>query len=502
MGLFQRFAEIFSGGNDPERKKKRILKEIGKQLGKQKFKFYKTKGKEILPGLPRFFFNMYKVLGAAQALLENAKSSGALKIIIIESALTDKQRDLLEEFSEETIRQRAEKEDVKEIASKIKEEIVTFFSYFDNQRIGEINRQYDLFLIFMQIINFDYYFMLKKFDANLQENNFTYNPDFENLSGEYILDDLKDFLEILPLLDPDDNWEGLFDILKIFKGTDIIARNDWKKLIRVLVNIRNSESILLLVRHIMDDPYYKVTSLAPKEHIVEDYLHKMKTQTELTLQKIVQGKRNSKIENLAKVIFNSPVVARTKNYTEKGNILFSKKMLSGYIHIAPLNYLKAFLLDFVKKDIKEIVDLFLIKAQWATNIVSQQLSESFHHLIQISDDLIKLDDSLAEEAELGVKLKSLVSKADKDQNSLSVLKQLLKEINEKAARMIKEAGQSLIGLAKNLKSLLDEYSRHGKETVVNWKELDIAAENKIKEKLTIIYKQIYYFIQLIQMFFK
>ena len=40
-----------------------------------------------------------------------------------------------------------------------------------------------------------------------------------------------------------------------------------------------------------------------------------------------------------------------KYYTEKENLAFAKKMLGGYIYIAPMNYLKAFLVDFCKKDI-------------------------------------------------------------------------------------------------------------------------------------------------------
>ncbi|TFG60305.1 MAG: hypothetical protein E4H36_12305 [Spirochaetales bacterium] len=503
MGLFQRLAELFSGGNESERKKKRLLKDIGKQLSKQKNKFYKPQGKEVLPGLAKFFYNMYRIVSSAQILLENAKSSGVLKVIIIESFLSDEQKELLAEFSEESIQQRAEKEDVKELSSALKEHIITFFSYFNTERITKINGTYRLFHVFMQILNFDYYFMLKKFDSNMPERNFTgYTPSFDVINAKYILDDMKDFLEILPLLETDADWDGLFDILKSFKSAEIISRNDWKKLLRVLINLRNSENLLLTVRHLTDDPYYKTASHPSKENIVEDYLQKIKTQTELAIQKISQSRRTSKIDSLAKILFGTDAAQRMQNYTDKGNILFSKKMLSGYTYIAPVNYLKAFLLDYAKGGIKEIVDLFVIKAQWAVDIDSTQLSEAYHQLLRISDDLKILDDSLAEEAETGIKLKTLVIKSDKDPNSFSVLKKLIGEINDKALRLVRDSGQILVGLAKNIKSLLDEYNRHGKETVVNWKELETAADNKISEKLSAVYKKIYYFIQLIQLFLK
>ena len=84
-GFFQRLISLFTGGDDPEREKKRMLKDIAKELKKQKYKFYKPKSKEVLPGLGKWFFSYYRLLGPARVLLENAESSGALKTILIES---------------------------------------------------------------------------------------------------------------------------------------------------------------------------------------------------------------------------------------------------------------------------------------------------------------------------------------------------------------------------------------------------------------------------------
>jgi hypothetical protein len=38
-----------------------------------------------------------------------------------------------------------------------------------------------------------------------------------------------------------------------------------------------------------------------------------------------------------------------KNYTDKTNVVFAKKMSGGYTQTAALNYLRAFLIDFFKK---------------------------------------------------------------------------------------------------------------------------------------------------------
>jgi hypothetical protein len=501
-GFFQRLIAIFTGGNDPEREKKRLLKDIAKSLNKQKYKFYKSKNHTVLSGLAQFFYRLYKLLGPAQVLLEHAESSGALKSILIESYLDERQKQQLERLHEDNIRAASEKTDVKTLASQLKEELVSFFSAFDSQKIKEINGTYNLVQVFLQLVNFDYYFLLKKFDSSLPERNFSYQPKFDSINGEYLSDDLKDFLSLLHLVDPDANWDLAFEVFKAYKGQDVVARAEWKKVLKAMVNVRNSNILLLIVKHIDQDPYYKIPVYPPKEKIVESYLTKMKTQTEMTIQKLVQEKRSEKIDKLASYIFGTPAVSRMKYYTEKANITYSKKMLGGFIYVQPMNYLKAFLLDYVKKDVKEIIDTLLIKGEWTTNVMSQQISESFHHLLEVSDQVLQFDESLAEEGEVGSKLKVMVTKSDRDQNSMTILKKLLKEVNDRAQLMIKGAAQSLIAVAKNIKLCIEDQQKQPYELIINWKDLDNALEQDIQTLMTTVYKKIYYFIQLLQFFIK
>jgi hypothetical protein len=43
----------------------------------------------------------------------------------------------------------------------------------------------------VNFVNFDYYFLLKKFDSGIPERTFSYVPKFETIRGEYVLEDLK-----------------------------------------------------------------------------------------------------------------------------------------------------------------------------------------------------------------------------------------------------------------------------------------------------------------------
>nr|MDA3939283.1 DUF5312 family protein [Spirochaetia bacterium] len=318
---------------------------------------------------------------------------------------------------------------------------------------------------------------------------------------DYILEDIKDFLAVLPE-NNDSNWEELFNILKTYKGTEIIDRGQWKKILKGLDVVRKERIFVLMIKHIDKDPQYNYISILNPDRIVDDYLNKIRTQTEMILQKILKERRGKKVDGLLMEIFGTTAISRMKNYTEKANLIFSKKMLGGFIHVAPANYLKAFLLDFFKRDIKTLMDLILIRGKWATVISSQHLSDAFHSIMDVSGKLIIFDDELSDEGAKGIAYKALMSKSDRDKNSISILRSQLKETNDDVLNMITIAAQNLIIMGRSLKSVLEDKDKKDHEMIINWKEVESVTELDLKVEIARVYKKIYHFVQLMQFFVK
>ncbi|MBN1696297.1 MAG: hypothetical protein JW881_02180 [Spirochaetales bacterium] len=496
--LFKRILNFLMGRQDPEWQKRRILRDIEKTLKKMHQKFYSPKNRMVLPGIAKFFYEYYKTLGPAKTLVQHADSSGALKIIVIESSLDTDFIELKNRFQEASIRERVKYTDSKKLSEELKKEMLDFFAAFDSDKIKIVNSNYNFLRQFLNLVHFDYYFLLKKFDSNLPEGNFFYKPSFEQIPAEYIVDEIKDFLDVSLLLDDNINWDYILDILREYRGVEVVSRNGWKKLLGTIREIRRSRVLELIIKHIDNDPYYKPSLTYNRVKIVEPYLSKMKTQTELTIQKLVKEKQSKSIETLCTMVFGTTSVSRMKNYNEQTNEQFAKKMMGGFIYIIPLNFIKAFLIDYNKKDIREIVDMLIVKGKWTTNILSQQLSDAYQQLVDVTEQLLEFDESLGEETQIGAKLKNYTLRADKDKKFARILRQMLKEINDGAKRIMYDAAQGLITLAKNLKNLLDDYSKQPHELIINWKEIDTHTDNTIKTKLVEIYKKIYYFIKLLQ----
>ncbi len=502
VNFVSRLLALLGLERDPDRERRALLKELKANLKRSRGRFYIASGDMVDVGLAKAFHEMYSVVNSAKTLLANAAASGALKAILIEQVLTPGQRALQDQFGDEAIRALAKTTPPDVLAMRVREAFTEFSSALELEAQRRIDAQYNLLLVFLDFVEFNYYFMLKKFDSMLPENDFTYLPRWEAISGEYVVDDLKDFLTISSAVGPEAEWDALFDILQTYKGIDVISRPNWKKMIQNLAVLKRSGILLQLVQYLSKDPSYLPRASTPNERVVEPFLTGLRNGIESTLGKIQREQKLDKVNALVQQVFGTAGVSRTRNYTEKANLVFQKKRISGFTYVEPMNYLKAFLLDYYKRDIRELVNLLLVKGQWINNALAAPMSESFHQLMEVSDRITAFDEGLADDAERGAKLKTLLTRADKDMNAQSSLKVQLKDINSTARSLIIEAANHLIIIGKHLKMAIDDYGKPKHELILNWKALETSTEKVLKLWMAETYKQLYAFVQLMQFFVK
>ena len=166
-----RILQLFFPRDDAEAIKKRHLKALAKEISKNKFsKWYKPSSEELQPQMARFFFELYKIVGPARALLASAASSKVLKSITVEQNLSKRQHQIREKLTPEVIKERAKTTNQKELSIQVQKEFDAFMREFDGKKIDEIDTQYRQLNEFIHFVLFDYYFFLNKFDPALQED--------------------------------------------------------------------------------------------------------------------------------------------------------------------------------------------------------------------------------------------------------------------------------------------------------------------------------------------
>ncbi len=502
MGFLDKILNFFISISDPERDKKRFLREVQKDL-KRRSKYFKVRRNLVEPAFARLFYNIYKEVGPAQVFLKSLKDSKVIKSIAIENFLKPDQLKILEGLSEEAIKKRCkEASDLKQLQEKIKREVAQVHSFFDLILTRRINDVYQGLMGFQDFISYDYFFFLKKFDSMLRERDFSYTPRFEAINGEYILEDLKDVDALLPLLEDDMEWDTILNILSRYRDMEVVSREGWKKVLSIIKDMKKSRIIKLMIIHMEKNPGYDVLPEIRSYEIVEDYLGKIKQRAEDILKKAMNERRTSQRNALLINIFGSTSIARLNNYTEKNNMTFSRRMEAGYRYVEPMNYLKAFFLDYYKGPVRKLSDKLLITGKWSSNLASHQFSESYHLLMDLSDAVLIFDQSLAEDTELGSKLKRLSKSAERDRNAFDSMRNVLKHINEDGLGIIKESVQNFFVMGKNIKRCLDDYKAPKHELITNWKAIASLSDNPIEKEMSEVYKKLYYFLQLMQYYLK
>ena len=493
-------ADLFMGTLDPQKEKKRMLKSVTRTLRKIGAKYYNTKTGKVEPGLAKVFIEFYMTLAPAQKILKHAKSSKVLKTIVIESVLNKDQLSLKERLSDESIFKRAQRADYSHLVNEIKNETKDFFACFDINRTREINETYHSLAILLNLIHFDYHYFLRKFDPHLPEGNPSYNPRFESTNAEYVSEELKEFLEILPVFDPAENWNGLWDMLRVYRNAEIVPKDAWRKLLTLIRKLRRTRELELLVQLVDDDPFYKPKLRSHSENIVDEFLSRTRYQIDTTLQKISKQQRTGKIQGLLKSLFGTGSYNRLINYTEESNDLFAKRGLGGYTLTLPLNCLHAFLKDSVQSDLRQLIELLLIPAKWTDTNPSRLLSDSFHQLQDLSKEIDGFDAMLSDENEEGRRLQSMVSRADKNSQAQHMARKSLKKINDGARSMLVRSCQSTITLGKVLKQLYEDYKKPNPQMILNWREIANRSKRDMRQLFVHNYQKLYNYVQLVKLY--
>jgi hypothetical protein len=499
-GLLDRLLTLFAS-DDPERQKQKLLRDITGELKRSRAKFYNPSKQTAEPNLARFFYEIYKTVAAAQVLLRGAEVSGALKMTLVELSFSEEQSLLKERLTVRSIDERAKKgADPAGLEAEVKRDVKSLMASIDTDWMNDLDALFNRILVFLDLIGFDYFFMLKKFDPGLPERDFSYNPHFDSVEASAVLEDVQDFLEILPSVDPEADWDRILGILKEHRGMDVVARDALRKTLQLLREVQKSGVFLLIVRHALSNPAWKPMVRTHRDRIVEPYLSKVKAEAETTAQKVAHGRRNEKLEELARAVFGSGAVMKLTNYSEQANPEYAQKMLGGFLHVSALNYLRAFLVEYLPKSIREVVDLLIIKGKWANNQPSNQMSEAFHQLLNVSEKIGHFDTDLAEDGELGRKLKTIALKADRDRKALVQLRAALQQVNDEARTMIGDATQHFVSIARVLKLAFDDVGKPNPAFLVNWKELRPSSDKELRTVVAAAYKKIYSFVQLMQMY--
>ena len=498
--LVGKVINFFTGDSGELSDKEMILKQRHKELSENKYaKFYRTKTDEADQSLGAFFYSLYKMIMPVRAFMKDTAKTTRLRQITLEAFLDPAITETVKRLSPAHIDERAKTTAAEELTGQIRQDIEKMQTGFNRHRIDGVNRCYNLVMIFSQLVNFDYPSLLKKFDANFTEGPFGGEPKFSAVKGSLLAKDLGQFLTVSQGVNPDYDWKTLLKLIRICAGEELIQEGQFGQMLIGLRDIVNSKILELMVQYGSNNPVWTCRPQIPDEHIAEAWLELRIGKAQEYIDKINNFEKNQQIGALVKEVFDNEDLSRLENYTVRNSENYRKRDLSDFAYAEGLNYLSAFLDDYLQKDIRELCDILLIRGQWTNNAHTKEMSEALYQLLNFSVSVSDLDEALADEGPDGSRLKAALLRIDRDKTQARYINSIVDNINEKALELINEATGQFIILDKYLKNLTDDIHKKHPELIINWRELNSVSKEPLPQLMEEVVKKLNSCIQLMRL---
>ena len=176
-------------------------------------------------------------------------------------------------------------------------------------------------------------------------------------------------------------------------------------------------------------------------------------------------------------------VSRLTNYTIKIHESLVERDLIGFTLAAELNYLAAFCQDYVNQETQDLFELLLIRGRWVVPHASRDLSDAYYQIKDKIAEINAFDEALSESGKDGMRVKSALSRMEREKSQIRYLNTVLNGINEEAQELIDAAMSAVEALGKHLKDLAGDIQKKAPSFILNWRELGSAAKLPIAQQI-------------------
>jgi len=490
---------LFSGEGMTD-DKQNMLKGIGKELSQNKYaKFFRVRSEEADPTFSSFLFSVYKTIYPIKMFMKDEKKMNMLRAMIVDSCINNDIKETLSRLDIANLDKKVKTMPGEQLIEAIQADIELLSNQFDSMHIVNVNRRYELISALNQFVKYNFSGFFKKFDSHFVEGSFSIEPKFPAIKTILIIDQIGEFLTVSQPLRPEDDWTGLLNLIKACEGQDIVNPDQFNIMIKTLREVHTSKILELMVQFSVRNPVWQYKHSVFRETIGEAWLEARQDEAAGYISKINNSKKNSQISALTKEIFESSELVRLENYTVILSEPYMKRDLEWFLYAEGLNYLKAFLDDYVLKEIKELCDILVIRGQWTNNTMSREMSESLHKLLDMPSEINDLDTVMGEDGADGSRLRASMLRVDRDQTQVRYINAIVSKVNGEALDIINEAAQELIVIGKHLKNLIEDVQKKHPELLINWREVTLVSKDPLNQRMITNFKKINYFVQLMHL---
>ncbi|MCL2805449.1 MAG: DUF5312 family protein [Treponema sp.] len=490
---------LFSGEGLTD-EKQNMLKGIGKELSQSKYaRFFRIRTEETDPSFLSFLFSVYKTIYPIKLFMKDDKKMSQFKALTVESSISGNVKETINRLGNAALDEKSRTMSGEDLIKSIQADIDLLNSQFDGKHITNVNHRYELASALNQFVTYNFAGFFKKFDPHFADGSFIIEPKFPAIKTMLMIDQLGEFLTATQPLKPEEDWNSLLTLLNSCEGHDLVSLEQFNTMIKTLREIHTSKILELMVQYTLRNPVWQFKHSVFRETIGETWLESKKAEAFGYISKINNAKKNSQISALTKEIFETTELVRMENYTVHISETYRRKNVEHFVYAEGLNYLKAFLDDYVEKEIKELCDIVIIRGQWTNNTMSREMSEALHKLSELPGRINDLDIVMSEDGSDGSRLRAAMLRVDRDSTQIRYINSIVSNNNDDAHEIINEAAQELIIIGKHLKFLIEDVQKKHPELLVNWREINLVSKEPLTQRMINNFKKINYFVQLMHL---
>ncbi|WP_461246607.1 DUF5312 family protein, partial [Treponema sp. R6D11] len=490
----------FFAGEGLTDEKQNMLKGIAKELSQSKYaKYFRIRTEETDPSLLSFLFSVYKTIYPIKLFMKDEHKMAQLRHFTVESCIDPNIKETINRLDPAYLEAKLKSTSGEEVIAAIQTDINLLINQFDHNHRTTVNHRYELASALNQLVNYNFPGFFKKFDPHFVDGSFLVEPKFPAVKTILIIDQMADFLTATQALRPEEDWAGLLSILKKCEGQDLVVPEQFNNMLKTLREIHTSKIIELMLQYTLRNPVWQFKNTVFVETIGDVWLEAKKNEAYAFITKINNTKKAGQISALTKQVFESTDFVRLENYNVPLSETYRKRHLDYFVYAEGLNYLKAFMDDYIEKEVKELCDILLIRGQWTNNIMAREMSDALHTAEDTAGSIADLDTVLSEDGADGSRLRAAMLRIDRDPTQARYINSIVTKVNEQAIEIINEAVQALIIVGKHLKNLIEDIQKKHPELLINWREINLASKEPINQRMINSFKKINYFVQLMHL---
>jgi hypothetical protein len=504
--ILDKVFSFISGDNEPDPEKRNFLRQILRDINENKYtKFYKPRSEEVEPGFAHVLYEIYKVIYPASGFVRDLNKATRIRQLTLEVFMDKPTLEAVQRLNPALIEERLKTTPPKELIPQLNKDLAAITAVFDDTRMHAVNVTNNQVIAFTQFVTYPFFTLLQKFDAGLPEEIEgslpDYQPKFTAIRAKDICKYLEDLSAVIAPLNPNENWKTVLGIMRLNNGgIEVIPLEQWNAVIRLVRDIGDSNILEQIIQYTLRSPLWQGKPKIPNERLARVWLENKQTEIRRIIDDLTNREWSTQVSALAQNIFGSSDIVRLQFYIAQESENLTQKGLNGYVFAPGLNYLAAFIGDFINREFQDLCDILLIRGQWAVITSSREMSESFHGIKEIYEGIIALDETLGDKGRNGPRLKAALLRVDRDRSQVRYINAIVAGINNEAREFITSAAEYLVVIENHMKNIAEDFEKKTHELIVNWKELSMFSKNPLGQRLSDAYQKISSVVRLLNCF--